>query len=121
VELQDQKPPFITNVKDCLALYPHEDWLEYEDRLRSASQLSPEVQAYQRFVISGAVPCPIDGQGRITIPPYLREHAQLDREVAIAGTGPRIEIWDKARFDQDLQRTYARFDEISSVVAGSES
>jgi MraZ protein len=114
---RSEKPPVITNVKNCLALYPQEDWLEIEETLAGASQLRPEVQAYQRFVISGAVEAPIDGQGRIVIPPHLREHARLEREVTIAGVGPRIEVWDKALFDQDLQSTVSHFDEISSVVA----
>ena len=118
---RSEKPPVITNVKNCLALYPYEDWLEIEETLAGASQLRTEVQAYQRFVISGAVEAPIDGQGRILIPPYLREHAHFDRELTIAGVGPRIEIWDKSLFDEDLQRTYARFDEISSVVAKSDT
>jgi MraZ protein len=52
------------------------------------------------------------------VPQHLREHAGLDREVTIAGVGPRIEIWDKARFDEDLNKTQARFNEIASTVAG---
>jgi DNA-binding transcriptional regulator/RsmH inhibitor MraZ len=31
--------------------------------------------------------------------------------------GPRIEIWDKARFDEQLTRTQARFREISQEVS----
>ena len=51
------------------------------------------------------------------IPPHLREHAGLEKEVIIAGVGWRIEIWDKARFDEELQKTRNRSHEISSVVA----
>ncbi len=43
---------------------------------------------------------------------------RCEREVTIAGVGPRIEIWDKARFDADLMKTQARFNEIASTVAG---
>lgn len=111
-------PPILTNLLDCLALYPCEAWFDIERRLSEASPMQPEVQAFQRFLVSGAVECPIDGQGRILVPGHLREHAQLRREVTIAGVGPRIEIWDKARFDEDLARTQKRFHEISSAVAG---
>jgi MraZ protein len=70
------------------------------------------------MMISGAAECPIDKQGRLLLPQYLRDHAGLEREVTIAGVGPRVEIWDKARFDADLMKTQARFDEIASTVAG---
>lgn len=119
MELQrrSDRAPILTNWLECLALYPFEDWVEIEGRLGRGAPLQPEVQAFQRFLVSGAVECPIDAQGRILIPPHLREHAKLERESTIAGVGPHIEIWDKARFDADLARTRARFGEISAQVA----
>ncbi len=118
VELQrrSERAPILTNLLECLALYPYEDWLEIEQRLSTAAPLEPQVQALQRFLVSGAAECPIDAQGRVLVPPHLREHAKLGREATIAGVGPRIEIWDKARFDADLVRTQKRFHEISAEV-----
>jgi MraZ protein len=100
-----------------LALYPYEAWRKIERELESASPLQPEVQQMQRFLISGAVECPVDKQGRIGIPAHLREYAGLEKEVTVAGVGQLIEIWDKTRFDQDLARVQARFNEISAAVA----
>jgi MraZ protein len=121
VELQVEKdrPPFLTNLADCpaLGLYAHDHWLEIEHRLETMSQIQPEVQSFRRLFVSGAVESPIDAQGRVLIPQHLREHAGLKREVIIAGVGRRIEIWDKARFDEELQQTRDRSREISSVLA----
>ena len=61
------------------------------------------------MMISGASESPIDAQGRILVPPVLREYARLERETIFVGVGPRIELWDKARFDANLQKTQARF------------
>jgi MraZ protein len=69
------------------------------------------------MMISGAAECPIDAQGRILVPPVLRKHAGLEREATIAGVGAKIEIWDTTRFDANLQKTRARFFEISSAVS----
>ncbi|HVP31464.1 MAG TPA: division/cell wall cluster transcriptional repressor MraZ [Myxococcota bacterium] len=99
------KPPFLTNLQRCVAVYPHDAWLEVERRLSEASSMQPEVQALQRFAVSGAIECPIDAQGRILVPPYLREHGALTKDVLIAGVGPRIELWNKERFASDLERT----------------
>jgi MraZ protein len=112
-----ERPPFLTQQPECLALYPYEAWREIERELESSSPLAPEVRELQRYLISGAEECPVDRQGRIAIPPHLRAPAGLEREVTIAGVGPRIEIWDRARFDQALARAQAKFDELSAAVA----
>jgi MraZ protein len=121
ITMSSENPPILTNDKACLALYANEDWVEIEENLAAQTQVRPEVKAYIRFVVSGATECPFDSQGRILIPQHLREHAHLEREVTIAGVGSWIEIWDKTLFDQELQRTVARFDEIETVVAGADA
>jgi MraZ protein len=115
----DGWPPFLTNLVDCPAvgLFSHSRWLEIERRLDNMSQAQPEVQSVRRLLVSGAVEAPIDGQGRVQVPPHLREHGGLEREVIIAGVGSRIEIWDKARFEEEIQGTRERSHEISSLVA----
>jgi len=114
---RSEGPPILRNMLDCLALYPYDDWASFEERLVSVDPLMLEGQDMQRFMISGASDTPLDTQGRILIPPYLREHAKIEREVTLAGVGPRIEIWDKGRFDEQLSNTQARFDEISKEIS----
>ncbi len=112
-------PPILTNLVDCPAVgvFSHDRWLEIEQRLANMSQMQPEIQSVQRMLVSGAVECPIDGQGRVLVPPHLREHGELDREVTIAGVGRRIEIWDRSRFDQELAEIRDRGPEVSRVAA----
>lgn len=119
LQAHDDRPPILTNLVDCPAvgLYAHDRWLEIEQRLANMSQMQPEIQQIQRMLVSGAVECPIDGQGRILVPPHLREHAGLEREVTIAGVGRRIEIWDRARFDEELRGIRERGREVSKVAA----
>jgi len=117
LQRRSDRPPMLTNMLECLALFGRDDWETYEDRLASVDPFRLEGHEMQRFMISGATECAPDSQGRILIPQYLREHAKLDKEVTIAGVGARIEIWDRARFDQDLARTQARFREISTEVS----
>lgn len=116
-ERRSDKAPILTNIANCLALYPYEDWCEYEDKLLGISSFDPDVQAFSRFMVSGAVECPIDKQGRILVPPPLRQYAGIDREVVIAGLGSHLELWDRQRFETELAKTQARYDEISASVA----
>ena len=112
-----ENPPILTNLSECLALYPHDAFLNIAKELDAKSPFQPETEAYRRFLMSGAVECPFDSQGRILVPQHLREHARLEREVTIAGVGPNIEIWDKTRFDQNNHHTRANLREIASVGA----
>ena len=114
---RSERAPILTNMLDCLALYPYDDWASFEERLVNVDPLMTEGQDMQRFMISGASDTPLDSQGRILIPPFLREHAKIEREVTLAGVGPRIEIWDKTRFDEQLANTQARFHEISREIS----
>ena len=117
LQRQSDHPPFLTNAHECLDLYPYEDWLEFEERIVGSAPVDPEMQDYARMMISGAIACPIDKQGRILVPTHLREHAGLEREVTVAGVGPKIELWDKARFERNLTQTNARYSEMARSVA----
>ena len=116
----EQAPTLTHGEAACLAIYPYESWEDFRDFLENLPRAEPNSRRLRRYYFVGATQCPIDKQGRILIPPALQEHAGLEREVVIAGVGDVIEIWDKARFDEDLQHTQSHLDEISSVVTGLE-
>lgn len=77
----------------CLVVFPMDEWLEEEQKIKALPDFIPEALQYKRFYISGAQECPIDRQGRILIPPALREHAQLRREALFVGLIEKFEIW----------------------------
>lgn len=110
-------PPILTHAHRCLDLYRHEDWLAFESQIVEAAAVNPKVQAYARVMISGATECPIDKQGRILVPPHLREYAGLEREVTVAGVGPKIELWNTARFEEILTQTQANFEDMAMFVS----
>ncbi len=117
LERYGDRTPILTNHPECLALYPWESWRKIEQALEDGSPFQPEVQELQRYLIGGSIECPVDKQGRISIPQHLREYAGLEKEVTVAGVGPRIEIWDRTRHDQALAKTQARFNELQAAVA----
>ncbi len=120
IQERSEKAPILTNYRDHLALHPAENWETKESELLAMSDLQPDVQDYQRFLMSSASECPIDNQGRILIPAYLREHAGLNGKVIIAGVLDRIEIWNPERFDENQRTTLRRLDEIQQSVDQSQ-
>ncbi len=90
----------ITNFDQCLWAYPVAEWKKVEAKVASLPQLKPEVKALQRFFISAASESPLDKQGRILIPPTLREYADLDKDCVMVGMSQRIEIWSLDRWNK---------------------
>ena len=96
---------YLTNHFDgCLCAYPPDEWRKIIDKVSELPQSKKEVKAFQRFVISSAVECQIDKQGRILIPQYHRDFAKIEKEVLFAGVGSRIEIWSKNIWDEEQEK-----------------
>ena len=71
--------------------------------MRQAPLSSRQARDYMRVFLSGASDEVPDKQGRVTIPPALREYAGLGRELAVIGAGTRAEIWDAQAWNQYLE------------------
>ena len=87
----------------CLFVYGMEEWKHILEKLKELPLSS--ARHLQRFLASGAAEVELDKQGRVMIPPNLREHAGLTKDVVIAGAGNRLEIWDKEKREQYLATT----------------
>lgn len=107
----------ITNLDRCLIAYPLSEWEIIEQKLGELSQVRQDVKAFQRFFISGATECNFDKQGRILIPQTLREHAQLERDVVLAGLLKSFEVWSKPLWDEEISRARDDFAEITTTLA----
>ncbi len=93
---KDTNGLIVTNEFDgCLVAYPINEWKIVEEKISSFPDIRKEIKAYQRFFISGAVECPIDKQGRILIPPTLRDYAVLTKDVIFVGMLNKFEIWSR--------------------------
>ena len=91
---------FITNwvfqKERCLALFPPSQWTKLIGKISQRGSLDPSTQTLQMFFIGGAHEVRVDPQGRILIPPKLREYARLDREVTFNALVDHFQLWDKA-------------------------
>ena len=83
---------------ECLFLYPLDAWKTLEEKIRQLPM--SKSRNLQRFFLSAAAGVTVDKQGRIVVPPVLRNHAKLKRDVTIIGVLDRAEIWDRQRWDE---------------------
>ena len=105
----------LVNEKDHLALFPAETWAAEEQRLMDMSSLDPDAQRLRRFYATGSVPCPVDTQGRILVPGFLRDHAGLEKNVIVAGVLERIEIWSPSRYEAGQTETVMGLEDINEA------
>ena len=89
----------------CLVAYTMPEWLAFEDRISKLSTFDPAVQRLRRIYVSGAVECDVDDSGRILVPPTLREHANLSKDVIWAVSGRFAELWDKKSWRDAFETT----------------
>lgn len=80
----------------CLLLYPLPDWEEIERKLVRLPSFNKQARRLQRLLIGHATECELDANGRILLPPPLREFASLSKGVVLIGQGNKFEIWDEA-------------------------
>ncbi|GAA1819775.1 division/cell wall cluster transcriptional repressor MraZ [Nesterenkonia flava] len=93
----------------CIYVFSTAEFSNVHQQMRQAPLTSRQARDYIRVFLSGASDETPDKQGRITIPPSLREYAGLDREVTVIGAGDRAEIWDSAAWNAYLQEKESEF------------
>ena len=86
-----------------LLVYTADAFKHIVERAQNLSPTDPENRALLRLTFSGAMEAVPDRQGRILVPPYLREYAGIDSDCAIVGVGHFIEVWSKDGWTQQLQ------------------
>lgn len=102
---------------NCLFVYPKEEWMVLEEKLRSLPLTNRDARAFVRFFFAGATECTLDKQGRVLIPSNLREHAKLTKEAVIIGVATRIEIWSKKEWDTYNDDDSLSYDSIAEKMA----
>ncbi|MBK5247821.1 MAG: division/cell wall cluster transcriptional repressor MraZ [Actinomycetales bacterium] len=103
----------------CLYAFARDEFENIHAQLRQAPLTSKQARDYMRVFLSGATDEVPDRQGRVTIPAILRKYAGLERDLAVIGSGSKIEIWAAAAWEDylaDQEQAYAEITE--EVVPG---
>jgi len=77
----------------CLLVYPEPQWLEILPKIQSLSGFNKQVRRVQRLMIGYAHSLEMDANGRILLPPTLRDYANIDKKTMLVGLGNKLELW----------------------------
>ena len=97
----------------CLFAYSQNEWLAFEEKLKTLPLTNKNARDFTRFFLSGAIECEIDKQGRFLITSNLRDFANLEKDVIIIGVNTRIEIWSKEKWRSYSDDENINVDEIA--------
>jgi len=116
LKLKEESCLVVTNHLECLWAFSKEEWSIIEEKAASLSLMNNAVNTYRRYFISGAQECPVK-QGRILIPPDLRDIAGLKKEVVLVGELKLFEIWDREKWEKEFKKAMEDFPEASQSLS----
>lgn len=79
----------------CLFIYTAKEWQKLVDKLANLPISQAKSRAFSRMMLAGAMDVILDKQGRIILPDYLKQFAELNKQVVVAGLYNRLEVWDE--------------------------
>jgi transcriptional regulator MraZ len=100
---------------DHARIYPLKVWEEIERKLAKRSSYNPVKQKFlTRTNYYGQV-VELDGQGRILIPPVLRESAQMKGDVDVQGQLTYLQVWNHARLMEQLDGSPITAEDVKAL------
>ena len=114
----DERLIVTTALDACLHCYPVREWERLEAALARRNPMEPGVKSLLRLYVASAQEVPLDKLGRVLIPPSLRSHARLEKDVVWAGMVKVIELWSKEGWPkaQEEARTEADSADVMRVL-----
>jgi MraZ protein len=97
-ELKKEGVVLCPGMEKCITIYPLSEWKKLADSLTSGPIIPSKLRKLNRAIFATAFNVEIDNQGRIIVPPQLRQYAGINEEVVMAGVNTCFEIWGKEQW-----------------------
>jgi len=101
----------------CLSVYSRAAFEVLAGRMGTLDPLNRETRTMQRYFFTGAPPVELDKAGRMVIPARLLESAGIQREVTVAGVYDHLEIWDRARWREQMREAEGSAEDVAERLA----
>ena len=113
----------ITVDKDkCLLIYPRPAWLKVETPLINLPAMDRQARLIQRLILGYATESDMNSQGRVLLPPPLREFANISKQAILIGQGNKLELWALTHWNDQcnewIKQENSSKDVITDAVAG---
>lgn len=100
----------------CLTLYPLQSWQPIFKTISTLNDFDPKVREFRRIFLNGATQVELDSAKRILLPKNLLSHAGIEKEITVVSAVDKIEIWDREKYKQFIDKYTA---EDFSILANA--
>jgi MraZ protein len=100
----------------CLFVYKEDEWAKISEKLGALGFGQTESRAFNRFILASAVEVEIDSVGRILVPEYLRDFADLRTRVVFTGVYNRVEVWNEKKWTEYRDRVSKQADMMAEKL-----
>ena len=106
---------FVAAVGDerCVCLYPLDEWSAFMDRINSVGV--EDRAMVMRYIQHNSAECEADSQGRVVIPPVIREYAELSKEIVVVGEHKKVEIWSRDNWTKYADKEFD-MDKLTGIM-----
>lgn len=112
----DGRAVLTRGLDNCIFMFPQKSWQEIAGKLSDLSFGDADSRGLNRFLLSGAREVSLDSSGRILIPDFLADFADLEETAVFAGVNTRIELWDKDRWDNYTEDVESQADLLAQTL-----
>lgn len=100
----------------CLFMFPVKAWEKIAEKISNLPVGQADTRGMSRFILAGAVETEVDSAGRILIPDFLKDFAELKSRVVLAGVSDRVEIWNEKTWDEYKKRIEKGADQMAQTL-----
>jgi MraZ protein len=100
----------------CLFMFPEKAWEKIAGKLADLPFGQADTRGLSRFILAGASETEVDGAGRILVPEYLKEFADLRSRVVLAGVSDRVEVWNEKTWEEYKRRIEKGADQMAEKL-----
>jgi len=104
----------------CLELYPMQEWNVLMQKINGLNRFKKKNNDFIRKFQAGVKMVEVDSNGRLLIPKDLVAFAGISKEIVLSSAVNIIEIWDKDKYENNIDETSDDFAELAEEVMGND-
>ncbi len=103
----------------CVVLYPMSEWEKETNKLSKLNLYVAKNRMFYRQFHNGATVVPLDNLGRLLVPKALKSFAGIEKEMILFAYSNRVELWDKAKYQQTMSEGAEDIASLAEEVMGN--
>ena len=104
---------------NCLFVFTKKEWQKISEKLSGFSMLQADNRSFNRFMFGGATEVDVDSIGRMLLPDFLKERANLKSKAALVGVQNRLEIWNDKAWSDYKKLVEKKADALAEKLGGA--